>query len=187
MNNKEIQGWCTFEGLYDKMVSDYDNAVFVEVGCWLGQSAIYMADLIKERKKNIKFYTVDNFKGQPDERLHETVIEAAAKRGEGIFSLYYQNIQKYNVLGYVTPIICESSEGFKHIKESSADFIYIDANHLYDAIKKDVEYYWPFVKNGGVLAGHDYCEHVKIVVDDFVNKNNLNFEYRYDSWIIRKT
>jgi len=36
------------------------------------------------------------------------------------------------------------------------DFVYIDANHKYKSIKKDLDAWFPKVKKGGVLAGHDY-------------------------------
>ena len=35
------------------------------------------------------------------------------------------------------------------------DFMFIDADHSYDGVKKDFEMYSPLVKNGGVIAFHD--------------------------------
>ena len=45
----------------------------------------------------------------------------------------------------------------KEIKEK-LDFVYIDANHSYEYVKKDMENYYPLIKKGGVLAGHDIKE-----------------------------
>lgn len=38
----------------------------------------------------------------------------------------------------------------------SVDFIYLDANHSKDACLKDLNAWWPKLKPGGILAGHDY-------------------------------
>jgi len=38
----------------------------------------------------------------------------------------------------------------------SLDFVYIDANHSYEHVKKDLSLWFPKVKKGGVFAGHDY-------------------------------
>lgn len=38
----------------------------------------------------------------------------------------------------------------------SLDFVYIDGNHAYDYVKNDIELWWPKLKKGGLLAGHDY-------------------------------
>ena len=54
------------------------------------------------------------------------------------------------------------------------DFIYIDADHNYDAVKSDLEAWWPKLKRGGLFCGHDYHMYgqintdVKKAVDEFV-------------------
>ena len=35
------------------------------------------------------------------------------------------------------------------------DFVYIDGNHAYEYVKQDYELYYPKVKKGGVIGGHD--------------------------------
>jgi len=35
------------------------------------------------------------------------------------------------------------------------DFVYIDRNHEYKYVKKDMELYYKKLKNGGILSGHD--------------------------------
>lgn len=37
------------------------------------------------------------------------------------------------------------------------DFVYIDGDHSYKGAKSDLRNYYPKVKRGGVIAGHDYC------------------------------
>jgi hypothetical protein len=41
-------------------------------------------------------------------------------------------------------------------EDNSLDFVYIDALHNYAAVKADMEAWFPKLKFGGVLAGHDY-------------------------------
>jgi len=66
------------------------------------------------------------------------------------------------------------------------NFIYIDGNHLYDAVVQDLTAWLPKVRSGGILAGHDYinrdgkgrrskCE-VKRAVDDTFGRNNIQLE-----------
>lgn len=54
------------------------------------------------------------------------------------------------------------------------DFIFLDANHSYEAVKADLEALWPFLKDGGVMFCHDYCRELKYfgvieAVDEFVD------------------
>jgi hypothetical protein len=69
-----------------------------------------------------------------------------------------------------------SEEACINFENNYFDWIYIDGNHLYDYVKKDLEYYYPKVKVGGFITGDDYTEGgwwkggVKKAVDEFVNK-----------------
>ncbi len=68
------------------------------------------------------------------------------------------------------------------------DFLYIDGNHDYEYVKKDLELYWDEIKHGGIIAGHDIQEKgVSRAVIEFANKNRLriNFGDRRDWWIIK--
>jgi len=61
-------------------------------------------------------------------------------------------------------------------EDSSFDFIYIDGEHTYEAVRDDTKAWWQKLKNGGVMAGHDYgtdWEGVKRAVDEFVERNEL--------------
>lgn len=39
--------------------------------------------------------------------------------------------------------------------DNSLDFVYLDGDHQYEPVKKDLSLWWPKVKRGGILAGHD--------------------------------
>ena len=40
--------------------------------------------------------------------------------------------------------------------DNSLDFVYIDANHAYDYVVQDIELWYPKIKKGGFICGHDY-------------------------------
>lgn len=48
---------------------------------------------------------------------------------------------------------------FAAMHPHSVDFIYIDSSHMYEVTKKELVAYWRLLRQGGVLAGHDYCDH----------------------------
>lgn len=55
------------------------------------------------------------------------------------------------------------------------DFVYIDATHTYEAVRDDLAAWYPKVREGGLLCGHDYMDGlfhgkqfgVKQAVDEF--------------------
>lgn len=42
------------------------------------------------------------------------------------------------------------------IGENNFDLIFIDANHEYESVKKDIFYWKTKIRQGGILCGHDY-------------------------------
>ena len=51
------------------------------------------------------------------------------------------------------------------------DFVWIDGDHSYEQVKRDITNYLPKVKKGGIIGGHDYNSNVftgvKKAVDEF--------------------
>ena len=72
---------------------------------------------------------------------------------------------------------------------NNLDFVYIDGNHSHPYVDDDIQLYYPKVKPGGVLGGHDYhndWQEVMEAVDSFVQKNGLKlFHSEADWWIIK--
>ena len=87
-----------------------------------------------------------------------------------------------------------------HIPDN-LDFAYIDGNHSYEAVKLDIELYYPKLRKGGLLMGDDYHPKaiqtlnfggddmvfgVKKAVDEFAHKEKLlvNTSYHGD-WFMK--
>lgn len=57
--------------------------------------------------------------------------------------------------------------------EEQVDFVYIDGNHQFQYVMKDITLYYPLVKEDGILAGHDYClNDVTKAVQQFISETN---------------
>jgi len=83
----------------------------------------------------------------------------------------------------------KSSEALELIP-NDLDFIYIDGNHAYEFVKKDIQLYYPKVRKNGVIGGHDFSVNflgVCKAVLEFVNDNDLELHGRiWDWWVIKK-
>ena len=67
------------------------------------------------------------------------------------------------------------------VGDESLDLIYIDAEHTYESVSKELEISFDKIKKGGHICGHDYVsprfEGVVKAVDDFCKIKNLSIEY----------
>jgi hypothetical protein len=150
----EIPGWFAYQDLYTDVVKNAGNDdVFVEVGAWFGKSTNYLAQQIRESKKNIKFTTVDTWKGTDDEDIHQNIV--GAFNGD-IFYEFVDNTILSDNYGAIDMIKDTSRNAANNFSNGSIDYIMLDAGHSYDALKDDLEVWYNKVKPGGIVSGDDY-------------------------------
>lgn len=79
------------------------------------------------------------------------------------------------------------------VSDQSFDFVFIDADHGYEAVKDDIRAWYPKLKEGGLLSGHDF-DHpdypffgVKQAVEEFAHETGLTLELGSNyTWFITK-
>jgi hypothetical protein len=78
-----------------------------------------------------------------------------------------------------------SADAAKDVADGSLDFVYLDGNHVYDAVVEDLTLWSPKVRAGGIIAGHDYRHFtnkptIEVIqaVNDFTRANGI------DPWFI---
>lgn len=81
-----------------------------------------------------------------------------------------------------------SFEAVTHVS-NGLDFVYVDGNHNYEVVSKDLENYFPKLKKGGVLSGHDFaCNYPGVVkaVLEFAEAKQLQLKgFNSDYWMIK--
>ena len=90
-------------------------------------------------------------------------------------------------------ILKPSVEAAKDFKDNSLDFVYIDACHSYQAVMEDLNAWYPKVKIGGIICGHDFRpsdleihEGVAQAVTDFFSSLNIElYQEDCDFWGIK--
>jgi predicted O-methyltransferase YrrM len=173
----QIQGWYTFHDLYRWMVDRHPSgSQFVEVGSWFGRSTVAMARLIQESEKQIKLYAVDTFKGSSNE---PEMLQTATDAGGSVYHQFYGNLKRCGVDLVAWPLIMSSLTAAWLFDDASLDFVFIDASHVYEDVKSDIEAWLPKIKPGGWIGGHDYSTHpgVSKAVDEKFPNWRLNMHW----------
>jgi len=93
----------------------------------------------------------------------------------------------------------DSADSAKLFKAGSLDFVFIDAGHQYEEVKRDLEAWFPKVRKGGVFSGHDYVLYgdfgVIKAVDEFAKSKGYKVEltdqemwegFNFKSWYFIK-
>lgn len=177
--SKEIYGWFDFDDIYMEAIRKAENgSYFLEIGCFFGKSTEFLCRKIKESGKDIKLFVVDIF--ITDYPLYVEILN-----GRSMLEVFKNNLQEHkDILNIYQG---NSNEIHKIFHDNYFDMIFIDADHDYDAVKKDLINYHPKLKKGGVFAGHDYTENCGVVtaVNEFADENKLELTISRSSWILK--
>ena len=148
------------------------NLIGAEIGVYQGDYSEEIFDYFKN-KHNLKFYLIDqwlindNFKERPKPYVGYTSEE---------LELAYKQVKKrFRNKKNVEIMKMESLDASLKFSDNYFDFVYIDANHDYDFILKDLKAWFPKVKNKGILFGDDYNRPygVSKAVAEFAYENKL--------------
>lgn len=171
------EGYFTYPNLYTYAVNRFPSGShFVEIGAWKGRSSVFMGVEIHNSGKTIKFDCVDTWKGSETENDHQT--DEYVKEGK-LFEKFTANIGR--VSHVITPIVSDSVSASEKYTDDSLDFVFIDGDHRYEYVLADIKAWLPKVKQGGMLAGHDYgwCEDVRKAVHEILGEGEGKFKDNY--------
>lgn len=145
--NPNIPGWFDFADLYKEQVGlAAEGSHFVEVGCFHGKSASFMGVEIANSGKRIVFDAIDLFEEGADPTTPQVKADS--------YEVCLRNVEY--VKDYVNVVKSDSIKAAATYGDSSLDFVFIDTQHTKEATLRDLEAWYPKVKVGGVLAGHDF-------------------------------
>jgi len=75
-------------------------------------------------------------------------------------------------------LVREKSTDWMEKESDKFDVIFLDGDHSFETVRKELTGFWTKVNGGGVLAGDDYdWPEVKKAVDEFANENKLNVKF----------
>lgn len=173
MGHAALEDHNSVKGLYE-LVKKYvtPDTKVVEIGSFQGVSTMLFAKFAN------LVYSVDcyDYVVPPTGRIpsHDQLFVDAEK----LF------IERTKDISNIVKIKKSSVEAAKDFEDASIDFVYVDAEHDYNSVKTDINTWKHKIKNGGVLAGHDfYLPHIHgiLVEEDLINELNM---YPDSSWSV---
>jgi len=168
-----VEGWFNYGDFvfYKEIIDKFNGpAHFVEIGSYKGKSASFMAVEIANSGKRIKFDCVDTWLGSPEHQKDGNLPDWNVINGN-LFDIFKQNMEP--VKNYYKAKRMTSLRAAATYPDNSLDFVFIDADHSYEAIRADIIAWWPKVKIGGIISGHDF----HLGAPGVVNATNELFGY----------
>jgi len=160
-----------------KKKNNKKNLVGVEIGVKFGEHAKNILKYLPMKK----IYLIDPWQDSSQRGL---VYKAIYK--ENNYNKAKKNLVKFKKM---TEFVRKNSEDAVDDIPDKLDFVYIDGNHTYIFVKRDLELYYSKVKEGGVIGGHDtWSPNVFIGILGFILKKRLLLKLNMedpDWWIVK--
>lgn len=172
------------EYIFDKKP---DAHIWCEIGSGMGESASIMLGFSKIHK----LFCIDNWSITNNyfQEFHTPAnFDVDFSKMKDIF---YKRLSSQISKNRCIPIYGRSDDLALTADIDSIDVVYIDAEHTFEAVKKDLNIWFNKINSGGFLCGHDYTHcwpGVIKAVNEFVESNNLNKPMIFDdtSFLIQK-
>jgi hypothetical protein len=154
--NKEIESAAAKAAdrleLWSMVVNALKVSTFAEVGVFQGDFA---QSILRQCPTVEKYYMIDPWRhlddwNKPANRPND---EFAAIKAEALAKTEFASPKRVILQGRTTEIACS-------LPEQGLDFAYIDGDHTLRGITIDLIRIWPKLRNGGILAGDDFCNSV---------------------------
>lgn len=197
---EKLKGWHGNDPIFMDLIFEVKPKLIIEVGSWLGQSAINMANCLKshaEGLENTKIICVDTWLGALEFMGQPAGSDWDLMAKNGYPQVYYQflsNVMHWGHEDIIIPFPQTSVIAARYFAKNDieADMIYIDGSHDYPDVYQDLECYWPRLKKGGVIFGDDYNSGtwpgvVNAVQDFFSGLQDVTVEERNFFWYVKKT
>lgn len=175
-NALTIPGWMSEKELLWLAHSASECHRIVEFGCFHGRSTRVLGDHVK---KGGRVYAVDPWNGDyPDE--NGAPLEMV---NTYVFPNFMQNLRDLVAAKVVVP-----HRGFSYSFHLPypVDMVFLDGDHRYETVHKDIDKALELLNPGGILCGHDYghprWEGVKRAVDE----RFTNIHVEDTIWSVRK-
>jgi hypothetical protein len=161
--------------------------LIIEVGTWKGLSSITMASIAKELHIPCKIVCVDTWLGAPEfwtKGINDPTLGISLIPANGYPQVYYtflRNVVDNGFEDVIVPFPISSNEAVEVFKfyGITADIIYVDAAHEYEAVKNDITRYWALLEHNGCMLGDDFHESwpgVRRAVSEYASENNVSYK-----------
>lgn len=148
----DMQGWFSNENKknLESLIKIYKPKTIIELGTWLGTSAIFMASIMPE---DCKLYCIDDWTADSDVAILNTPgLDVKIKI---LYQQFLSNVKHHGLCHKIVPMRMKTLEAARSLN-IKADLIYVDASHDENSVYADVTSWLPHLKKGGIMCGDDW-------------------------------
>ena len=189
-----IAGWHSDSAVFERLIMEVRPKLIIEVGTWLGASAITMARAAEKYGLDCKILCVDTWLGALEfwgnKNDAERYLRLRLENGyPTVYKQFMANVIHEGLQRHIIPFPQTSVIAARWLSARgvAADMVYIDASHDYEDVLADIESYSGIVRPGGVMFGDDFggIRGVTDAVHEWCHKHDKTAAPHAEKWVVR--
>ena len=166
---------CDIKSLVNTIALQGNDLVGVELGIYRAESFCTLLQCVPNIKK---LYGVDSW--QPYVDYIKDPYDGTPNGASTDREIEYSKFMAYHAIKYCSNnhkaevLEMDSTKAAEKFDDESLDFIFIDTYYSKEQAEKELDVWYPKVKQGGLFMGHDYdITIIQMIVHEHRHKNNV--------------
>lgn len=186
--------WDSRAKWFHEEIDQLRPSTVIEVGTFLGGSAIWMASRLRELGLDAALICVDSWplnglapwftdNSSPEYREFQARLARPYDKAPDVYKLFLANVLEAGLQGYIVPLRMLSARAAPFLRKRRifSPLIYIDACHEEADVYRDLCRFWGLLVPGGAMivddARQDWAPGVQRALERFACKRGLAIEY----------
>ena len=186
------QNWGSTHPYFKQYIDLLKPALIVEVGTWLGGSAIHMGQLLRAAGLNDScIVCVDTWLGSSEHYINDDqrrILKLVNGRPT-FYNDFMDNVVQNGLQDIILPFSIASIAAVEVLREYAItpDLIYLDGDHTSRGFRADLDLYWERLRPGGCLIGDDFdWQEIHMNVLEFAFQQQVEFTAVGNKFVMRK-
>ena len=155
------------------------HTVGAEIGVWTGKFTKQVLDIVRPEQ----FHLVDPYIFMP-QYPNRWYGGSRAKSQAAMDKIFEDVKRRFGPLSCIHIHRVKAANAASRFTDAFFDWVYIDGDHSYKEVKKDIKNYLPLVKPGGLLCGDDWqLPSVQRAVNELLRAEYKVHSHTYQWWI----
>jgi predicted O-methyltransferase YrrM len=108
--------------------------------------------LFEQNNIDARIYCIDAWEGSEEHQEMDVI------KSRELYDVFLENINGADIGYFIYPIRKWSTEAFEDFEDLSIDLLFVDGDHSFEGCYADLKNFFPKMKHGGIIIGHDYME-----------------------------
>ncbi|KAF7826235.1 S-adenosyl-L-methionine-dependent methyltransferase [Senna tora] len=194
LRRTRVKGWGSKGAVFENLIRRVKPRTIIEVGTFLGASALHMAELTRSLGLKTQILCVDDFRGWAGFRTDRFKDIQMINGDVLLYYQFMQNVASFNATESIVPVPFSSGSALMKMCELGVygDLVEIDAGHDFYSAWSDINRGYHVLRPGGILFGHDYFtaadnKGVRRAVDLFAAVHRKKVTIDGQHWVIESS